>query len=80
MAKTGAVMETHAINSDLDTGSCGRCEQCRCGENRKEEAAPPEIGAELRAVHATVSLVSITATHAVSGAESRPDPDAGVDL
>jgi len=73
-------METHAINSDLGTGPCGRCEKCRCGENKQKEAAPPEIGAELRTVHATVSHASITATHAVSGAESRPDPDSGFDL
>ena len=77
LGKVCAVMEAHAVNSEFDTGPCGRCEHCRCGE---KGAAPPQTETAFRAVHATVSpSASITAMPVVSGAESRLYPVAGVD-
>jgi len=64
------VIEIESVKSNLGTGSCGRCGNCRCGE---KNAAPLETGMAFRAAHATVSHSdSITAMPAVSGTECRP--------
>jgi hypothetical protein len=71
--KMRAVMDAEN-NSEPDTGPCGRCEQCRCGE---KGAAPREIGTAVRAVHASLPASITTAQAAVDGTDFRFYPAAG---
>ncbi len=77
MKDDAAVIEAHAVNSEPDTGSCGQCEHCRCGESR---ATDPQITAASQGANAPVlPLASITTPHHVGGSESHLHPAGGAD-